>query len=74
MRGRRSSKVNWQAFVDAIDKFFGEFGNNALAYVVEFIVFSVLLFYVFKVLQTNKNYKFFAAHASAIVWCGLAFE
>ena len=73
MRGRRSSKVNWQAFVDAINKFFGEFGNNALAYVMEYIFFSVLFFYVFKVLQTNKNYKFIAAFAIAIVWCGLSF-
>ena len=65
--------MNWQDFVNKISTFFNEFGSNAVSYVMEFLFFAVLFYYVFKVLQTNKNYKFIVIFVVAVAWCGLSF-
>lgn len=65
--------MNWQAFVDKVKVFWNGFGANGLSYVLEFIFFAALFYYVFKVLQTNKNYKFIVLFVLAVLWCGIAF-
>ena len=65
--------MEWQNFVDKIDDFFKNFSGNVISYVMEFIFFFALFYYVFKVLQTNKNYKFIAMFVFAVMWCGLSF-
>ena len=47
--------MEWQNFLNKINTFFQNFGDNIISYVMEFILFIVLFYYVFKVLQTNKN-------------------
>ena len=65
--------MEWQNFVNKLNNFIAHFGDNAISYVMEFIFFSILFYYVFKVLQTNKNYKFIAMFVVAVVWCGISF-
>ncbi len=65
--------MEWQNFLNKINTFFQNFGDNIISYVMEFILFIVLFYYVFKVLQTNKNYKFIAIFVLTVAWCGLSF-
>lgn len=66
--------MDWQGFLDNVKNFINSFGSNGVSYVMEFIFFAVLFYYVFKVLQTNKNYKFIAVFLVAVVWCGVSFS
>lgn len=65
--------MEWQNFVNKLNNFIAHFGDNAISCVMEFIFFSILFYYVFKVLQTNKNYKFIVMFVVAVVWCGISF-
>ena len=66
--------MDWQAFVDNVKEFWDGFSTNGVSYVMEFLFFAVLFYYVFKILQTNKNYKFIAVFLVAVVWCGVSFS
>ena len=66
--------MNWEAFAKKISDFFNGFSTNGVSYVMEFIFFAVLFYYVFKVLQSNKNFKFIVVFLVAVVWCGFSFS
>lgn len=66
--------LDWDAFSGHIRDFFSGFGSNWIPYLMEFIFFVALFYYVFKVLKDNKNYKFIALFAVAVVWCGISFS
>ena len=63
-----------EAFAKKISDFFNGFSTNGVSYVMEFIFFAVLFYYVFKVLQSNKNFKFIVVFLVAVVWCGFSFS
>ena len=65
--------MSWKDFVEKVQAFWNGFGTNGVSYVMEFIFFAILFYYVFKVLQTNKNYKFIVIFLVAVIWCGFAF-
>ena len=65
--------MHWKDFVEKVQAFWNGFGSNGVSYVMEFIFFALLFYYVFKVLQINKNYKFIVIFLVAVVWCGFAF-
>ena len=66
--------MNWEAFAKKISDFLNGFSTNGVSYVMEFIFFAVLFYYVFKVLQSNKNFKFIVVFLVAVVWCGFSFS
>ncbi len=59
--------------VNSVKDFFSSFGTYGVSYAMELIFFAVLFYFVFRVLQTNKNYKFIVMFILAIVWCGISF-
>ena len=65
--------MDWQTFTQSVENFFKTFSTNGVSYVMEFIFFAVLFYFVFKILQINKNYKFIVAFTAAVIWCGFAF-
>jgi len=53
--------------------FFDNFGQNWAAYLLQFILIAVTLYYVFKILKVNKGGKFIAVVTFAILLSGFAF-
>ncbi len=65
--------VIYAAWDNLIENFFGTFGNNWLLYVLEFIMFSVLFYLMFKVLKSNRANKFIAVNVIIIIFSGIIF-
>lgn len=71
---------NWETMWENLIKMFSDgeaesyIGNNFLAYILQFLLISVLLYYVFKILKDNKAYKFIAVVALVVIFCGFTFS
>ncbi len=65
--------VIYAAWDNLIENFFCTFGNNWLLYVLEFIMFSVLFYLMFKVLKSNRANKFIAVNVIIIIFSGIIF-
>ena len=40
----------WENVLEGLQKFFTEFGNNFVEYILQFIFLTVILYFVFKIL------------------------
>lgn len=59
--------------IERFEKFFDSFGQNWIAYLLQFILFTVVFYYVFKVLKDNKGGKFIAVVIFFVALCGVSF-
>ncbi len=66
--------MNFSSYSQKLKAFGEGFSDNVLAYVLEFILFALVFYYVFNVLQVNKNNSFIAIFCVAVVWCGFSFS
>ncbi|MCD7729280.1 MAG: DNA integrity scanning protein DisA nucleotide-binding domain protein [Clostridia bacterium] len=66
--------MDWNSYYEKLEAFAEGFTGNVLSYVLEFLLFAVLFYYVFKVLQINKSNSFIAIFSTAVVWCGFSFS
>ena len=64
---------SWETVLNNLKTFFAEFGNNFIEYVLQFILIAVVLYYVFKILKTNKGEKFIAVVVVFLILSGVTF-
>lgn len=71
--------INWDTIWQNLKSFFVEseaesyIGNNYVAYILQFLFFAVLLYYVFRILKTNKAGKFIPVVILVILFSGVTF-
>ncbi|MCD8371905.1 MAG: DNA integrity scanning protein DisA nucleotide-binding domain protein [Clostridia bacterium] len=66
--------MDWNSYLEKFKTFGSGFSTNVLSYILEFLLFAVLFYYVFKVLQVNKSNTFIAIFGVVVVWCGFSFS
>lgn len=64
----------WEIIKQNIINFFNSFPQQYFAYLLQFIVFAVLYYLIFKVLKNNKGTKFIFVIVFFVVMCGAAFS
>jgi diadenylate cyclase len=63
-----------ERFVDGfINNFWNKMGAQWGAYLLQFIIFTVLLYEIFKVLKENKSGKVIAIFYAVVILCGITF-
>lgn len=65
--------MNFDEVLNKFKVFFGTMGSHYVEYILQFLLFVILFYYVFKVLKTNKGGKFIAVVIFFVVLCALAF-
>lgn len=65
--------MDFQAALKRFSDFFNKFSTQYIEYILQFLLFAILYYYVFKVLKTNKGGKFIAVVIFFVVLCGLSF-
>ena len=63
----------WENVLEGLQKFFTEFGNNFVEYILQFIFLTVILYFVFKILKVNKGGKFIAVVVLFLILTGVTF-
>lgn len=63
----------WESVLEGLQKFFTEFGNNFVEYILQFIFLTVILYFVFKILKVNKGGKFIAVVVLFLILTGVTF-
>ena len=63
----------WENVLEGLQKFFTEFGNNFVEYILQFILLTVILYFVFKILKVNKGGKFIAVVVLFLILTGVTF-
>lgn len=59
--------------IEKIKLFIDTLGGNIIAYILQFVLFTILYYYIFKVLKTNKATKFILYAIIFIVFSGVTF-
>lgn len=65
--------MNFDEVLNKFKVFFDGIGSHYVEYILQFLLFVILFYYVFKVLKTNKGGKFIAVIIFFVVLCALAF-
>lgn len=66
--------MNWEHIKTAITTNFGsEFGNNVFSYVLQFLLYCVVFYLIFKVLKYNKGNRFIPVIVLFVIFTGIAF-
>ena len=65
--------MDWAAVAERFKVFFDNLGSNYVDYILQIILFSVLFYYIFKILTINKGSKFIAVVIVFILFCGITF-
>lgn len=64
---------SWELVWNKIYAFFENFGESYMSYILQFLLFAILFYYIFKVLSENKGEKFIAVVVASVMFSGVVF-
>ena len=64
---------DWGEVWNSLKSFFANFGDNFVEYILQFLLLSIIFYFIFKVLKNNKGGKFIAVIVFFILLCGVTF-